>query len=141
MNNQFIKSTILFALLLGLAGCATYPPSIILPEKATNFKYQYSVDVPKGWNVYEKMPEDIQNQLPSSAKNYLTLAMVNEDSKGIIGVLNRKDSANFDQDMDRPNSEWQEIASMMKTNMEKDANVSEYKNVLKIENLAVTYDI
>lgn len=140
MGIQFIRSTVFFTLLLGLVGCATYPPSIILPDKATNFKYQYSVNVPKGWDVYEKMPKDIQNQLPSSAKNYLTLAMVNKDSKGIIVLLNRKDSANFDQVLDRPNSEWQEIASMMKTNMEKEADVSEYKNVIKIENLAVTYD-
>lgn len=91
MGKQIFKCVFAVAFILGLVGCATSPPPIILPDKATNFKYQYSVDIPQGWVPSEKFPKGIDSNIPQSSKKMATLVMVNKDSKGVIVIANEKE--------------------------------------------------
>ena len=84
-------------LLITFIGCATYPPPIILPDKVTNFKYQYSVDIPEGWDVYGEMPKDFKSLIPSSSIKYLSLIMVNKSTKGAIIFGNDKHYRSFSE--------------------------------------------
>ena len=139
MGKQFSKFVVVVALIIGLFGCATYPPPIILPDKATNFKYQYSVDIPEGWDVYEKFPKDIDQTLPQSFKKMVTLVMINKDSGGIIAVANDKQRNNFQNLLDAPDEKFREIPQTMKETIEKDTEVSRYVSQVNIENLATTH--
>ena len=139
MGKQFSKFVVVVALIIGLFGCATYPPPIILPDKATNFKYQYSVDIPEGWDVYEKFPKDIDQTLPQSFKKMVTLVMINKDSGGIIAVANDKQRNNFQNLLDAPDEKFREIPQKMKETIGKDTEVSRYVSQVNIENLATTH--
>lgn len=139
MGRQVLKRAVAVALILGLFGCASYPPPIILPDKATNFTYQYSVDIPGGWDAYEKFPKDIDFYMPQSFKKLVTLVLVNKDSKGIIVIANEKTGNSFQEVLDTPDSKWHEIPPMMEKEIRKNSDVSRYDSKVKIENLAVTH--
>lgn len=64
MGKQIFKCVVVIVLIIGVVGCASYPPPIILPNKATNFEYQYSVDIPQGWDASEKIPNGLEHSMP-----------------------------------------------------------------------------
>ena len=138
MNQRTVKCAILNILLFTVIGCATYPPPIILPDKATNFKYQYSVDVPEGWDVYGEVPKDLKNQIPSSSIKYLSLIMVNKSTKGIIIFGNEKNYRSFQSVIDTPNRKFQKISDRMKKELEKYGDLIKYKCQLSTNNLSYT---
>ena len=139
MSPKLIRYAILNILLFTIIGCATYPPPIILPDKVTNFKYQYSVDVPEGWKVYGEVPNDFKDQMPSSAIKYVSLVMANKSTKSAIILANEKLSRSFQSIIDTPNKKFQEISDSMKTELEKHGNVTNYKCQLNTNNLSYTY--
>ncbi|MCB2171002.1 MAG: hypothetical protein KQI78_25370 [Deltaproteobacteria bacterium] len=140
MNKQHFKFMVVVALLIGLTGCATYPPPIIHSDKATNFKYQYSVNIPRGWDAYTKLPKDIKSQMSSQARKMVSLALVNKEPKGMILFMNDKEYTSFDKALERSNSYWQEAANNLKSTMESEAEIVRYQSDIKVENLAATYD-
>ena len=139
MSQQLIKCAILSILLFTFIACATYPPPIVLPDKATNFKYQYSVDIPQGWKVFKEVPKDLKNQIPSSSTKYVSLIMANKSTKGVIIVANDKKFRNFQTVIDTPESKWKEISNSMKTELEKYGNIKKYKCQMNTNNLSYTY--
>jgi len=139
MGKQTSKCAVIFVLIIGVFGCATYPPPIILPDKATNFKYQYSVDIPSGWEVYEKFPPDMADSFPYSFKRMVTLVMIHKPSKGIIAIANEKKRSDFKEVLGLPDSKWHQIEQDMKKSMSKDGNLFRYNSKIKIDNLAATY--
>jgi hypothetical protein len=139
MGKQIFKCVVAVALIVGVVGCASYPPPIILPNKATNFKYQYSVDIPQGWDVYEKFPKDIGRTIPQSFKKIVTLVMINKVSGGIIAVANDKRRKNFQDLLNTPGRKIREILPMMKETLEKDNKVSRWDSQVSIESLSATH--
>ena len=138
MHQHIIKCAVVMVLLGFFVGCATYPPPIVRPDGATNFKYQYTVDVPEGWDVYEDMPQDFANQLPSSAGRYVSLVMVNKQSKGVITLINQHKYVRFENAMASLESKWREIPDMMKAEMSKNADVSRFESHHHPKNLEET---
>ncbi len=139
MEKRTFKCAVVVALIIIVFGCATYPPPIILPDKATNFKYQYSVDIPSGWETYEKFPPDMAGSFPYSFKKMVTLVMIHKPSKGVIAIANEKESPNFKEVLGLPDSKWHQIEQDMKKTLSGDGNLSRYNSKIKIENLAATY--
>ena len=139
MKKQLFDSFMVVVFLMGFTGCATYPPPIIHSDKATNFKYQYSVNIPQGWEAYTKLPKDLKSQLSPQARKMVSLALVNKESKGLIFVMNEKEYASFDNVLERPGSDWQEAADNLKSTMEGEAEISSYQSDIKVDNLAGTH--
>ena len=133
------SNLLIMAAVVGLVGCATYPPPIILPDKATNFKYQYSVDIPQGWDVYEKFPKDIEKTIPQSFKKMVTLVMINKSSGGIITIANDKRRHSFQDLLDTPERKIREILPMMKEKIETDTKVSRFESQVNVESLSTTH--
>ncbi len=140
MRQMLFKSAVVVAFLVGFTGCATYPPPIIQSNKATNFKYQYSVSIPHGWNAYTELPKDLKGQMPSEGRKMVSLALVNKKSKGMILFMNNKEYASFDRILERSDSHWQEAANNLRTSMENGAEIGRYESDIKVQNLAATYD-
>ena len=103
---------------LGLIGCATYPPPEILPDKATNFKYQYSVAVPKGWVASEKLPKEYEDSVPHISKKKVSLVMVKRESKGVIIFVNDKRGQSYQKLMDYPVHKIKKIPQQIKEEFE-----------------------
>ncbi len=122
-----------------LSGCATYPPPEILSDKANNFKYQYSVDIPQGWNVSENFPQDIEYAFPQSFRKMVTLVMTNEDSKGLIALANHKRDGRLQDLLDAPEEEFHELAPMLVQETRKTAEAPRWDNEVKVKNLSTTY--
>lgn len=140
MNKELVKFAMVVALLIGFTGCATYPPPIIHSDKATNFKYQYSVKIPQGWNAYTELPKDLKGQISSEGRKMVSLALVNKKAKGMILLMNNKEYTSFDKVLEKPNSHWQKAANDLKASMESGAEIGSYQSDIKVENLAATYD-
>jgi len=139
MSPKFIRYAILNILLFTFIGCATYPPPIILPDKVTNFKYQYSVHIPEGWAAYDEVPKDLKNQIPSSSIKYLSLIMVNKSTKGAIIFGNDKHFTSFQSVIDTPNNKFRKLSDSMKTKLEQYGDITNYKCQLNTNNLSYTY--
>lgn len=139
MNQKMFKCTMVVALLIGFTGCATYPPPTIIGDKTTNFKYQYSLDIPPGWDAYTKLPKDLKSQMAQVGTDKLSLALVNKKSKSMILFINEKNYSNFDKVIERPDSEWEEIGEKFIKEMENEAEIKSLKSDMKIENLDATY--
>ncbi len=125
--------------LAALFGCATYPPPEILPDKATNFKYQYSVDIPKGWDVNERLPKDLEKSFPQSFKKLVTLVMLNKSSRGVIAIANDKRSKDFQKVLNTPEDKIYEVPQMIEEKGKKRDQFSRFSSQVYIESLAATY--
>lgn len=140
MNQHMFKCAVFVFLLIGFTGCATYPPPTIVGDKATNFKYQCSVDVPPGWDAYTKLPKDLKSQMSQIGTDKLSLALVNKKSQGMILFINEKNFSNFDKVLERPDSDWKEIGDKFLKEMENEAEIESIKSDMKIENLHANYN-
>ena len=140
MRQHFIKWAIVNFLLVTFVGCATYPPPIILPDKATNFEYQYTVNVPQGWKVYKEVPKDFKSQMPMSAIKRVSLIMANKSTNGVILIINEKSYGNYQKVLDTPESKWREISDTMRTELEKYGTVSNYECHMDTHNFTQTYN-
>lgn len=139
MRKQLIKCAILIILLLSFIGCVSYPPPVILPDKATNFEYQYSVDIPQGWKVYGEVPKDLKSQMPTSATKYVSLIMANKSTKGVVIIANEKKHRNFQSVIDTPNKKFEKISDSMKKELEKYGSIINYNCQINTNNLSYTY--
>jgi hypothetical protein len=139
MGRQVFRCAVFFAFMLGFVGCATYPPPVILPDKATNFQYQYSVDIPKGWDAYEKFPKDLDIFIPQSFKKLVSLVMVNKTTKGIIVLANDKKGNRFKDALYVSEYKWKEIQQKLEKDLRESADVSRYESQVFIKNVEATY--
>lgn len=121
-----------------LVGCATHPPPEILPEKATNFEYQYSVAVPQDWAASENLPKEYEDSIPQFSMKMLSLVMVNRESRGVIVIINEKLGHSYRKIMDAPLDKLQELPQMVKAGLEEKIEVLRFDSNVDLRSLYET---
>ena len=73
-----------------LFNCATGPPARIEDGRYINPKFEYSIQTPIGWQVSEKLPKWLKNEMPFNAHRLIRVVFLNNDINGIIGISSEK---------------------------------------------------
>lgn len=90
MRNWILFVTVLLWL-IHFSGCATHPPAHIIDDRYINFEYGYSIEVPEGWEVHKRIPNDMSPYLIGVDTKKLSLLMINKLTNGAILCVNTKD--------------------------------------------------
>lgn len=101
MRKQIWYHLFTILVMAGIFGCATttYPPPVLEDNKYTNFEYQYSVDLPPGWEVHTKAPREIAFVLggeDTEESKAMKLVQVNKTSKSMICIQSERINIKYD---------------------------------------------
>jgi len=138
MPCKIVLTVLAGAFFFGLFGCATYPPPVIQNGTCFNSEYQYTADIPQGWQAYDKFPKDMENAIPYNFRKMTNLVMVNKAKRSIIVVGSEKRHQRFAKGLEVPESKWQEITQNLEKSIKSNAEVTRYDGHLNSQNVAAT---
>jgi hypothetical protein len=138
MTRKIVLAVLASALFLGLFGCATYPAPVIKNGTCANFEYQYTADIPQGWQAYDKFPKDMEIAMPYDFRKMVNLVMVNKAERSLIVLGSEKRRQDFAKFINVPESKWQEITKNLEKSIKSNAEVTRYDAHLNSQNVAAT---
>lgn len=104
---------IALTMFIGLGGCVTTPPKIE-GTRYTGSDLSYSLVVPSGWTLYERIPEDIQQGAGLNfSKDDDGLFLFNPSTDGVLQIAEDAIDGNWSDFDDMSESQKQEVASAL----------------------------
>lgn len=124
-----------------LDGCATHPPAHIIDDRYINFEYGYSIEVPEGWEVHEKVPDDLNHR--SSWSDYwsdkkISLTLVNKQTNGLIMCVSKKRNRDISNMTNMTDKQAEELAAAFNNNLDQDPDLRNLQTETKSRNLVLT---
>ena len=127
-----------FFLLIGFWGCRSTPSPIIVGDTYTNIQYEYSLSIPRGWGPIDEIPHEMGYFEARVKAEMASLLLYNEDSGGLIAIMNIVRDFAFEKYLEVGLEEWNRIVSKRKADIVKDAPGKVVKHALYPQNLYAT---
>ncbi len=127
-----------FMLLCGLWGCRSTPSPIIVGDTYTNIQYEYSLTIPRGWEPIDEIPDEMSYFEERVRADMASLLLYNEDSGGLIAILNIVRDIAFEEYLDVSLEQWNRIVSRRKAFIVKDSPGKVITHALYPQNLYAT---
>ncbi len=123
---------------LGLVACASVPSPILVGDTYTNIEYEYSLKIPRGWKPRKAVPAEFGYFEGLAKSDMCSLMLYNEQTGGLIAIMNNVNRIAFDQYFEISYAKWDEIVSGLEKSLEKDLPVAAFKHSVHMENLYTT---
>lgn len=82
--------------LLFLTSCASFPDPKTENGTYTNYKYEFAIDIPDGWDVKNEYPAYFKRVMPYENRQYTTLLLFNNKTNAMIIIENTKTFMSYD---------------------------------------------
>ncbi len=125
-------------LLTGLWGCRSTPSPIIVGDTYTNIQYEYSLTIPRGWEPIDEIPDEMGYFEARVNAEMASLLLYNEDSGGLITIMNIIRDIAFEEYLEVSLDEWKRIVSKRNAYIVKDSPGKVIKHALYPQNLYAT---
>ena len=122
----------------GIFGCQSAPSPIIVGDTYTNIQYEYSLTIPRGWAPLEKIPNEMGYFKDRIKADMASLLLYNEESGGLIAVMNIVRGIAFDQFLEVSDEQWTRIVARRKEVIVRDSPGKVIKHALYPQNLYAT---
>ncbi|MGD9330224.1 MAG: hypothetical protein PVJ53_02875 [Desulfobacterales bacterium] len=129
---------LVLAVVVGLGGCSTMPSPLIVGNTYTNFQYEFSLDLPSGWRPAENPEVALESYAHWVDDDIASLVLTNEDSQGLIAVLNRKHNVDYPRYIDLDVRYWEYRIKAMQTKLAAEVEVLSYDYHIYKDNLVTT---
>lgn len=130
--------TIGLVVIIGLVGCQSTPAPILVGDTYTNIEYEYSLQIPSGWEPLDTIPDALDYLEKLVDADNCSLLLYNEKSGGLIAVMNNANRIAYEKYLDIDYKQWDRILTKLKTSFEDDMQGMTYKHVINMENLNTT---
>jgi hypothetical protein len=125
-------------LFFGLIGCKSAPAPIIVGDTYTNIEYEYSLKIPQGWEPVETVPTAMTHFASLVNPEMCSLMLYNEETGGLIAVMNSANRIAYDQYFDISYKQWDKILLRLKASLEEDLTELSFNYTVHMENLYTT---
>ena len=124
----------------GLCGCATatYPPSVLNDDRYMNFAYQYSVEIPQGWETHDAAPQDFVFRTGNGFDGEVSLVLIHPSTGSVMGITNLAQADPFEDILQVPDKHLNRIADELREQFEDQAEVIRYNGEIRPANLEET---
>jgi hypothetical protein len=75
---------------MGLNGCSTIPSPLIVGDTYTNFEYEFSLELPRGWAPANDPSQALERYAHWVDDDMTSLVLTNDETQGLIAVMNQK---------------------------------------------------
>jgi len=125
-------------LVMGLNGCSTIPSPLIVGDTYTNFEYEFSLELPRGW-VPANDPSQVLERYAHWVDDDMTsLVLTNGETQGLIAVMNQKMKLAYPRYLKLDEHHWENRINEMRTRLEAEVNVRSYDFRIYKDNLVET---
>lgn len=116
------------AVMVGFIGCATvtFPPPVLENNKYTNSEFQYSVDIPPGWEASTEVPKELAFILGPEASKTVKLVLVNKATGGMIDITNERLRRKYANTLKVSRKDLLEYVHELESGMKKALNISRF---------------
>ncbi|MBL0713616.1 MAG: hypothetical protein JJV98_07920 [Desulfosarcina sp.] len=123
---------------IGIAACATVPSPILVGDTYTNIEYEYSLQIPSGWEPRAEIPDALHYFGTLANADMCSLLLYNEKSGGLIAIMNSADRIAYEKYLDISYEKWDEIVSNLKTIFNEDVQGVALKHTIYMQNFVTT---
>jgi len=112
---------------MGLNGCSTIPSPLIVGDTYTNFEYEFSLDLPRGWVRADDPSEVLERNARWVDEDMASLVLTNDATQGIIAVMNQKIRLEYPRFLELDERYWEERINAMRKQLESEVDVLSYE--------------
>ena len=114
------------------------PSPLIVGETYTNFRYEFSMDIPSGWTPADDPEAALEQYAHWVDEDMASLVLTNESAQGIIAVLNQKQSLAYPRYIELDERYWEYRINDMKNRLAEEVEVLDYDYHIYKDNLITT---
>jgi hypothetical protein len=133
----FIALLVLSAF-LGPGGCSLIPSPLIVGDTYTNFEYEYSLDLPEGWEPAPDPSEALERCARWVDEGMVSLVLTHPASDGLIAVFNGKQELAYPRYMGLAERYWADRIDTMHEHLKAEVDVQRYDYWIYKDNLVAT---
>ena len=127
-----------FIAVVGICGCSTFPSPLVVGDTYTNFEYEYSLDLPRGWERADDQSEKLERNARWVDEDMASLVLTNNVTQGIIAVLNQKIRLPYPRFVELDERYWEERINAMRKLLEAEVEVLSYDYRIQRDHLVQT---
>jgi hypothetical protein len=123
---------------MGLNGCSTIPSPLIVGDTYTNFEYEFSLELPRGWVPANDPSQALERYAHWVDDDMTSLVLTNEGTQGLIAVMNQRLELAYPRYIKLDERHWENRINEMRTRLEGEVNVRSYDYRIYKDNLVET---
>ena len=124
--------------LLALSGCSMIPSPLIVGNTYTNFEYEFSLDLPEGWEAADDPVQALARYAGWVDDEMASLVLIHGPSEGVIAVFNQKKDLTFPRYIDLDERFWAHRIDEMKERLKHKVTVLDFAYWISKDNLVTT---
>jgi hypothetical protein len=128
----------ILAAMLDLGGCSTIPSPLIVGNTYTNFAYEFSLDLPRGWVRADDPSQALGRYARWVDEDMASLVLIHPESQGVIAVLNQKQKLSYPRYINLDERDWHRRIDEMRAKLEAEVDVQRYEYWIYKDNLVAT---
>ncbi len=135
------RAVILFSglmILFGVSGCKSTPSPIIVGNTYTNIEYEYSLNIPRGWEPVEDLPDQMRYFRMLADADRCSLLLYNQESGGLIAIMNNNNRIAYEKYFDISLEQWDKIIMKLKDSFGEDLQDLVFSHAVHTENFYTT---
>lgn len=123
---------------MGINGCSTLPSPLIVGTTYTNFEYEFSLDLPRGWAPADDQSEALERYARWVDEDMTSLVLTNHETQGLIAVMNQKMKLAYPRYLKLDEHHWENRIKEMRKRLEAEVVVLSYDYRVYKDNLVAT---
>ena len=129
---------VLLIFLFCIDGCSTIPSPLIVGHTYTNFDYEFSLELPRGWLPAGDAEAVLASDAPWVDEDMASLVLTRNESRGVIAVMNQKQKLDYPRYIELDEPYWQQRIDDMKALLAESVEVISYDSHIYRDNLVTT---
>lgn len=125
-------------IVVSINGCSTLPSPLIVGNTYTNFEYEFSLDLPRGWAPVEDQAKALERYARWVDEDMASLVLTNNATQGLIAVMNQKMKLAYPRYLKLDEHHWENRINEMRTRLEAEVKVLSYDYRIYKDNLVAT---
>jgi hypothetical protein len=114
------------------------PSPLIVGRTYTNFEYEFSLDLPDGWEIADDPEDALEANACWVDGDMASLVLIHPESRAVIAVLNQKQTLIFPRYIELDALYWEERIDVMRARLAAEVQVRRYDYQIYMDNLVTT---